>query len=82
MKKVRIIHILFLCVFVGTLIGCSNEHTTVKQKIDQASYVRIYLPSSGISLNMNLSTKQWYGYKWAVKDRLLYTYDGKLEIIS
>ena len=78
MKKVRIIHILFLCIFVGTLIGCSNEHTTVKQKIDQANYVRIYLPSSGISLDMNLSTKQWYGYKWAVKDRLVYTYDGKV----
>ncbi|QNQ80631.1 hypothetical protein [Lactobacillus sp. PV034] len=67
---------MFLCVFVGTLIGCSNEHATVKQRIDQANYVRVYLPSSGISLDMNLSTKQWYGYKWAVKDDIAYTYNG------
>ena len=76
MKKIKLIYALFLCFLVGILTGCTDNHTTVKEKVDQASYVRVYLPSSGISLNMNLSTKQWYGYKWAVKDDIAYTYDG------
>ena len=76
MKKIKLIYALFLCFLVGMITGCTNNHVTVKEKIDQANYVRVYLPSSGISLNVNLSIKQWYGYKWAVKDDLLYTYDG------
>ncbi|QNQ80627.1 hypothetical protein [Lactobacillus sp. PV034] len=78
MKKIKFIYILFSFIFIGTITGCTNNQAIIKEKIDKANYVRIYLPSSGISLDMNLSTKQWYGYKWVVKDSLLYTYDGKV----
>ena len=64
MKKIKIIYALFLCILVGILSSCSNNHTTVKEKIDQASDVQVYIPidkDSGTTIDMNLFYKKYYG---------------------
>ena len=61
MKKAKIIYILFLCILMGIITGCTNNYTTVKEKIDKANFVRVELSSSRDPLNMDLATKRLYG---------------------
>ncbi|GBG04641.1 hypothetical protein NR996_02835 [Lactobacillus rodentium] len=76
MKKVRIIYTIFFCALFGTFMGCSNNHTTIKEKIDKASCVTVELPPT---LHMNLTSKRWYGNGHAVKKNVEYSYDGTYE---
>ena len=77
-KKFKIIYVLFLCILVGMLSSCSNNHTTVKEKIDQANDVQVYIPidkDTGTTLDMNLFYKKYYGDKDAVKGDTVYGYE-------
>ena len=71
MKK--IIYTLFLCFLVGILTGCTDNCTTIKEKVDQASYVTVNLPPT---LHMDLASKRWYGNGHAVRKDIDYSYEG------
>ena len=73
MKKIKLIYALFLCFLIGILTGCTNNHTTIKEKIDKTNYVTIELPST---LHMDLSGKRWYGNGHAIRKDMDYTYEG------
>ena len=61
MKKIKLIYTLFLCILMGMITGCTNNYTTIKEKIDKQNYVTVYLQKPGVKVYMNLSAKRWYG---------------------
>ena len=74
MKKYRPIYVLFLCILVGVITGCANNHTTVKEKVDQANYIKIKFPQSGVIQYVDLSAKRLYGNGTAAIGDTIYAY--------
>ena len=75
MKKIKLIYALFLCFLVGILTGCTSNHITVKEKIDEINYVTVNVQPSGVKYYVDLSAKKLYGYKYATHNNTIYDYD-------
>ena len=72
MKKIKIILLLFI--LMELLSSCSNSQTTVKEKIDQANYVRVEFPQSGVIQYVDLAAKRRYGNETGAISDTIYAY--------
>ena len=59
---------------MGVIEGCSYNRTLIKEKINQANYIRVDIPESGSRTYVNLSTKQLYGDGTGVSENTIYAY--------
>ena len=50
-----------MCISIAVVAGCTNNHTTIKEKIDEENFVTVNLKKSGVKIYMDLSAKRWYG---------------------
>lgn len=72
MKRLRIIRIVLLIALSVNVMGCDSNGQNIKEKIDQANYVRVDLPGS--TLYVNLQSQQLYGEGTGVSKNTVYAY--------